>query len=89
MRFTLLWRGKRDGFGAGDFHCRCDGHALIPTPVEWESRITRPYFKTDRSLKSFVLTLKNPYNFTARNFVLRVEKKDRVTWCNSERGPHF
>jgi hypothetical protein len=50
-RFTLLWRGSRDGFGARDFHGRCDGHAptltLIQdtegnifggfTPVQWES----------------------------------------------------
>jgi hypothetical protein len=52
-RFTVLWRGSRDGFGVGDFHKRCDGHAntLIVildtdgnifggfTPVEWESWI--------------------------------------------------
>jgi hypothetical protein len=51
-RFTLLWRGSRDGFRARDFHSRCDGHAptltLIRdtkrnifggfTPVEWEPR---------------------------------------------------
>jgi hypothetical protein len=51
-RFTLLWRGSRDGFGGRDFHRRCDGHAntltLILdrkgnifggfTPVEWEPR---------------------------------------------------
>jgi hypothetical protein len=51
-RFTLLWRGSRDGFGARDFHGRCDGHApTLPliqdtgwsvfggfTPVAWESR---------------------------------------------------
>jgi hypothetical protein len=51
-RFTLLWRGSRDGFGARDFHGRCGGHAptliLIQdtagnifggfTPVELESR---------------------------------------------------
>jgi hypothetical protein len=50
--FTLLWRGSGDGFGAGCFHSRCDGHAptlaLIQDsggnvfggfpPVEWESR---------------------------------------------------
>jgi hypothetical protein len=50
-RFSLLWRGSRDGFGAGDFHNRCDGHANTLTvildtdgnifggftPVEWES----------------------------------------------------
>jgi hypothetical protein len=51
-RFSLLWRGGRDGFGERDFHNRCDGHANTLTliqdinenifggfaPVEWESR---------------------------------------------------
>jgi hypothetical protein len=51
-RFSLLWRGGRDGFGKHDFHSRCDGHANTLTviedtkgnifggftPVEWESR---------------------------------------------------
>jgi hypothetical protein len=51
-RFTLLWRGTRDGSSARDFHSRCDGHGntltLILdtdgnifggfTPVKWESR---------------------------------------------------
>jgi hypothetical protein len=50
--FTLLWQGGLDGFGASEFHSRCDGHrntlTLILdtdgnifggfTPVEWESR---------------------------------------------------
>jgi hypothetical protein len=52
-KFKLLWRGSRDGFGAMEFHDRCDGYAntltLILdtkgnifggfTPVEWESRL--------------------------------------------------
>jgi hypothetical protein len=52
-RFTLLWRGSRDGFGVRDFHSRCDGHTNTLmvildtngmifggfTPVEWESRV--------------------------------------------------
>jgi hypothetical protein len=51
-QFTLLWRGSRDGFGASEFHGRCDGHANTLTviletkgnifggftPVEWESQ---------------------------------------------------
>jgi hypothetical protein len=51
-RFTLLWRGTRDGFRARDFHSRCDGHpntltVILDTngnifggftPVKWESR---------------------------------------------------
>jgi hypothetical protein len=52
-RFQILGRGGRDGFGASDFHGRCDGHANTLTvifdingnifggftPVEWESRV--------------------------------------------------
>jgi hypothetical protein len=29
-----LWRGSRDGFGSGDFHSRCDGHANTVTLIE-------------------------------------------------------
>jgi hypothetical protein len=32
-RFTLLWRGSRDGFRAWDFHDRCDGHAPTLTLI--------------------------------------------------------
>jgi hypothetical protein len=32
--FTLLWRGSRDGFGASDFHERCDGHSHTLTLIE-------------------------------------------------------
>jgi hypothetical protein len=33
QRFSLLWRGSRDGFGASDFHSRCDGHANTLTVI--------------------------------------------------------
>jgi hypothetical protein len=96
-RFALLCRGSRDGFGARDFHCRCDGHAptltLIQdrkgnifggfTPVMWEAR------KADPSLKSFLFTLKNPHNLPARKFALKAEKKDSAIWCHSSWGPCF
>jgi uncharacterized coiled-coil protein SlyX len=52
-KFSLLWRGSRDGFRAHEFHRRCDGRANTLTvildtkgnifggftPVEWESRV--------------------------------------------------
>jgi hypothetical protein len=99
-RFTLLWRGSRDGFGAGDFHGRCDDHAntltLIEdtarnifggfTPVKWDSK---GGYKADRSLKSFLFSLKNPHNFPARKFALKAEKRDEAIYCNSAYGPHF
>jgi hypothetical protein len=100
---ALLWRGSRDGFGAGDFHGRREGHAptltLIQgtdgnifggfTSVNWESRTKPPHFKVDPSLKNFVLALKNPHNFPARKFALKAEKKDNAIFCDPERGARF
>jgi hypothetical protein len=99
-RFSLLWRGSRDGFGWRDFPGRCDGRAptltLIQdtagnifggfTPVAWDSSDT---WKADPSLKSFVFTLKNPRNLAARKFALKAEGKDWAIWCDSGCGPHF
>jgi hypothetical protein len=52
-KFSVLWRGSRDGFGASEFHGRCDGHENTLTlvfdtngnifggftPLKWESRV--------------------------------------------------
>jgi hypothetical protein len=90
-RFVLLWRGSSDGFGAEDFHGRCDGHANTLTlvldtdgnvfggymPLQWESALSMKY-KCDDSLKSFLFTLKNPHNIPARKFALKDEEKQRA-----------
>jgi hypothetical protein len=99
-QYTLLWRRSRDGFGARVFHRRCDGHpntltVILDTdgnsfggftPVEWDSSSVR---KADRSLKSFLFTLKNPHNIRARIFALKAEEKDNALFCDSDRGPGF
>jgi hypothetical protein len=101
-KFTLLWRGSRDGFGAGEFHKRCDGHTNTLTvildrrgnifggftPVKWEPSKKEKY-KADPSLKSFIFTLKNPHNVPPRIFMLKAEKKDSAIICHSELGPDF
>jgi hypothetical protein len=46
-------------------------------------------FKADPTLKSFVFTLKNPHNLSARRFTLRVTEQDHAICCDSARGPHF
>jgi hypothetical protein len=33
-KFSLLWRGGRDGFSARDFHNHCDGHANTLTLIK-------------------------------------------------------
>jgi hypothetical protein len=99
-RFSLLWRGSRDGFRARDFHSRCDGHANTLTvildtdgnvfggftPVEWDST---SHEKADDSLRSFVFTLKNPHNIPPRRFALKSEPKRPAIYCDFNWGPHF
>jgi hypothetical protein len=61
------------------------------TPVEWESSRKskrkrdpdEPFAKVDASQTSFLFTLNNPHNITARRFAL----KDEAIWCDSQRGP--
>jgi hypothetical protein len=102
-QFTLLWRGNRDGFGGREFHGHCDGHPNTMTvildtngntfggftPVRWESPPIRGMSKVDKSLKSFLFTLKNPYNVPAQRFALKAKQKDFAIFCNAECGPHL
>jgi hypothetical protein len=99
-RFSLLWRGSRDGFACGDFHSRCDGHpntltVILDThgnvfggftPLEWESRKYHAIncWKADNSLRSFLFTLKNPHNIPARRFALKAEEKWAAIYCGDD-----
>jgi hypothetical protein len=99
-RFSLLWRGSRDGFGASGFHERCDGHentltVILDTkgnifggftPVKWDSNSEA---MTDDSLKSFLFTLKNPHNIPARKFALKAEFKHQAINRAFGYGPLF
>jgi hypothetical protein len=57
------------------------------TPVEWESGPV--HGKADQSQKSFVFTVKNPHNLSARRFCLKSDKKHQAISCNSGSGPDF
>jgi hypothetical protein len=100
-RWTLLWRGSRDGFRASDFHSHCDGHnntlVLISdrtgnifggfAGVEWDVISGSGYFgKWDP--ESFLFTLKNPHGIQPRRFVVN----PNVHWsifCPGSSGPGF
>jgi len=72
VKWSLLYRGTRDGFGAKDFHSKCDGHSNTLTilkvkqspfvfggftAVEWDSSSE---YKTDQN--AFVFCLVNKDN---------------------------
>jgi hypothetical protein len=79
-KFSLLWRGSRDGFRARDFHERCDRHANTLTiildtnnnifggftPVVWESRKWNGTFGSDNNCRKADESLKS-FIFTIRN----------------------
>jgi hypothetical protein len=100
-RYILLWRGSRDGFGAREFHRRCDGRPNTLTmildtagnifggftPLEWESGAEEP--KADPDGGSFLFTLKNMYKVPPTAFPLKAEKRNRAIFCAAEKGPCF
>jgi hypothetical protein len=57
------------------------------TPLKWESG--EHHYKADDTQKSFVFTLKNLNNISARKFELKTEKKDQAIICDSSDGPRF
>jgi hypothetical protein len=102
-RFSLLWRGSRDGFRASEFHRRCDGHSNTFTiildgeknifggftPVLWESRTAEPLMKGDPSLRSFVFSLRNPHGVAPLIFPLLKQRSHGAIDCDAKYGPIF
>jgi hypothetical protein len=97
--WKLLYRGSRDGFGASNFHEKCDNESntltLIETtkgfifdgftPLVWDS--TTNGYKSDNAQKSFVFTLKNAGNIQPRTFKLL--NGSYAIFCYSPCGPTF
>jgi hypothetical protein len=94
----LLYRGSRDSFGSRNFHTKCDGigstltlietsrHNIFGgyTPCVWSSTGGDVM---DASGRTFLFTLKNPHNVSARKFTYVKGKK--AIFCHSGDGPSF
>jgi hypothetical protein len=97
-RWKLLYLGSRDGFGASNFHRKCDNErntlTLIRTtkdfifggftPIAWDSSSGD---KPDNSGLSFLFSLKNPRNDEPHKFKLKSGKN--AINCSSSYGPLF
>jgi hypothetical protein len=66
------------------------------TPLKWESRVwngkagdRNNTWKADVSQRSFLFTLKNPFDIPERRFVLKAENKHQAIRCESRSGPNF
>jgi hypothetical protein len=66
------------------------------TPSQWEPRKWNGQFgegdnraKADRSLRSFLFTLKNPHSAPPRKFPLKAGKWGRAILCDKSLGPDF
>jgi hypothetical protein len=99
-KWTLLYRGSRDGFRASDFHHRCNGQSNTVTiihdnsgylfggftPVAWDSTCSSS-FKQDKTCESFLFTLKNPHGIAPRTFCQ--SDSGHTIYCQSNYGPTF
>ena len=95
-KWKLLYKGTRDGFGAANFHSKCDGHSntltIIKahstsfifggfTSINWDSS---GQYKTDPNAFLFSLTNKNNQPSKMRQI-----KTTYSIYCNSGYGPTF
>jgi hypothetical protein len=97
-KWSLLYRGTRDGFGSKDFHSKCDGHSNTLTivkakqssyifggftAVNWESSNK---YKLDPN--AFLFSLTNKDNKPLKMKVDSNRHEDAI-YCGSEYGPTF
>jgi hypothetical protein len=97
-KWTLLYRGSRDGFRASNFHGKCDGQSSTVTiiltatgcifggftPIGWHSRGS---YEDDATKQSFLFRIKDSRNSDARVFPLLTSSN--AIYGSSSCGPIF
>jgi hypothetical protein len=99
VTLCLLYRGSRDGFGAADFHAKCDDKGATVTIVKsTEGCIFGGY--SDQSWKSniygfkssscaFLFSIVNPAGLAPIKLPLTGERNNKAVCCYSLYGPVF
>jgi len=95
-KWTLLYRGSIDGFGAADFHSRCDGHKNTLTIVKahgssyifggFTSVTWNGSYQYKSNPNTFLFSLTNKDNRPCKMKQINTIKS---ILCHSENGPTF
>ena len=93
--FKLLYRASRDGFGAQDFHSKCDDYARTLTIIKtsdlhvfggWTSAswASKGMWKTDETAFLF-----SYINKTNEKMIIKCTQPQYAIYCNAIYGPTF
>jgi hypothetical protein len=95
---SLLYRGSRDGFGAADFHAKCDEKGATVTIVKSTegcifggcsdmSWVGNGKYKS--SSRAFLFSIVNPAGLAPMKLPLTGERNNKAVYCYSLYGPAF
>jgi hypothetical protein len=98
VALSLLYRGSRDGFGAADFHAKCDDNDATVTIVKstegyvfggysdqsWESGYC---YKS--SSRAFLFSIVNPAGLAPMKLPLTGKRNNAAVYCYPTCGPAF
>jgi hypothetical protein len=100
VTLSLLYRGSRDGFGATDFHAKCDNKGATVTILKstegyifggysdqsWQSHRYDSYKSSSRA---FLFSIVNPAGLAPMKLPLTGEWNKYAVWCHLSYGPWF
>ena len=104
VTISLLYRGSRDGFGAADFHAKCNekgATVMIVKSTEgcifggysdqsWESTVYYNYSSYNfTSSRAFLFSIVNPAGLAPMKLPLTGKSNNEAVFCNPSYGPCF
>ncbi|CAF0862681.1 unnamed protein product [Didymodactylos carnosus] len=98
QQWQLIYRASRDGFGAKDFHDRCNDPGATVTVIRSKNGYlfggcTRAPWKSDRGWKegasAFLFTLTNPHTTPPTKYQIDPQKSVTAVWHHASWGPIF
>jgi hypothetical protein len=98
VTLSLLYRGSRDGFGAADFHAKCDDKGVTVTIVKstegyifggYSDQLWQNAWKWKFSSRAFLFSMVNPTGLAPMKLPITGERNKYAVYCCPPRGPMF